>query len=132
MVESKKRPPEVCLDWHKPIARQYEDRDVFEEVTQPDLSPSLYSMVTTQTVGSMPGNSPNYVFQDIGDDDEEGHSHPDYGKLGTLDPIERENVVNSLVDNFETNFNEKEKDDRTEGAPENAPSTASPETSGEA
>lgn len=97
MVKAK-RPREVCLDPFEPIYTISNDRDQYEQVTLPDISPSLYQMVTTGTVGSMQGNTQLYQFPDLGDDDE-AHDHPDYMKLDKLDIVEKEQFINNFIEN---------------------------------
>lgn len=83
---------EVCLDPREPCARTYNDRDMTEQVTVPDLSMSLSQMVMTGNVGVMPGANPAYSDPDLGDDDE-AHEHPDYEKLNKMDIVDKENYV---------------------------------------
>jgi len=89
---------EVCLDPRKPCARQYEPLDIFEQVTVQDVAPSLYQMVMSGTVGSMPGNSQFYQYPDLGEDDE-AHDHPDYEKLDKLDIVEKEMYAEQWLKN---------------------------------
>lgn len=113
MVKNEK-PSEVCLDPYKPIAQTYNWLPN-EEVTELDVSPSLYQMITSATVGSMPGNSNAYKYPDIGDDDE-AHDHPDYSKLDSLDLAERDNYVNEFLNN-PNNYEKKEEQPKVEDEP---------------
>lgn len=97
----------VCLDNSKPLAREYVNGDIHQIVTVPDVSPSLYQMISTATVGSMPGNSPNYKYPDLGEDDDQAHDHPDYEKLNQLDIVEKESFVESWLEKPE-NYEKKE------------------------
>jgi len=99
-----KKPREVCLDPYDPIAINKNDRNEKEVVTVIDESPSLYQMVMSGSVGSMPGNTNLYTYPDLGDD-EEAHEHPDYMRLDRLDILEKEEFVN----NFNLNPNNYEK-----------------------
>lgn len=98
MVKEKEKVKTVCLEPSEPCAREYNDRNIFEQVTVPDVSPSLYQMVTTATVGSMPGSSPAYQYPDLGDDDQ-AHDHPDYMKLNDLDIVEKNEFVDKWLEN---------------------------------
>lgn len=102
------RPPEVCLDSYVPIAKVYEERNTKEQVTIPDVSPSLYQMVMSGTVGSMPGNTNLYNYPDLGDDDDEAHEHPDYMKLDKMDIVEKEDFVENFTNN-PNNYEKKEQ-----------------------
>jgi len=104
--------PDICLDHRKPCARTYEPLDIFEQVTVPDVAPSLYQMVTTATVGSMPGNSVLYQYPDLGDDDD-AHDHPDYEKLDKLDIVEKEAYAENFLNNPK-NYEKKDVSDKTE------------------
>lgn len=94
MVKEKKEVPEVCLDYRKPLAREYNDR-VNEQVTEPDTSLSLTQMVMTGTVRS---SNPNYIYPELPEDDEEAHDHPDYEKLDKQDIVEKEQFVENWLE----------------------------------
>lgn len=103
MVKEKKY-PDVCLHPDNRLAKEYHHGDIYEQVVEPNLSPSLYQMVQTATVGSMPGSSPAYSYPDLEDDDDLAHEHPDYEKLNQLDIVEKEVYVNewlSKPENYE-------------------------------
>lgn len=113
MVKEKETPT-VCLDPRYPIAREYPHGDIHEQVTEPSITPSLYQMIQTSTVGSMQGNSA-YAYPDLGDDDDQVHDHPDYEKLDKLDPVEKSNFVDQWLEN--PDLYEKAKDVSTETEP---------------
>lgn len=116
MVKEKKTPPVIIvLDPALRNALQHEHGDIHEQVTVPDMSPSLYQIVMTGNVGSMPGNSSQYNFPDLGDDDE-AHEHPDYMKLHKEDIVIKEQFVNEFVTQNQR-VDEKAKED-VSGAPD--------------
>lgn len=88
----------VCLDPSKPLAHEFRHQFFDEQVTVPDCGPSLYQMVTSMTVGSMPGSNPAYAYPDLGDDDE-AHDHPDYEKLNHMDMVHKEEYADEFVNN---------------------------------
>lgn len=105
---------EVCLDPRKPCARTYEWPNKDEQVTIPDVAPSLYQMVMSGTVGSMPGNSTMYQYPDLGEDDD-AHDHPDYEKLDKIDQVEKEMFAENWLQNPK---NYEQKDVSTKANPE--------------
>jgi len=111
-----KRPSTVCLDPENPIAREYNDRDIFEQVTTPDVSPSLTYMVRTGMVGEAMAGSSLYEYPELGTDDE-AHDHPDYQKLMSQDIVEQSEFVNILE-----NLNQKADEDTDDSKPVPAPS----------
>lgn len=118
MVKDKK-PSEVCLNPRFPCARQYEHGNIFEQVTVPDVSPSLYKMVTTGMVGSITGNARNFSYPDLEEDEELAHDHPDYEKLNHLDNVEKEAFVEDWLHNpknYEKRKEEPPKEDQKDTA----------------
>lgn len=115
MVKEKSAPT-VYLE-HAPRV-EHPHGNIFEEVTEPDVSPSLLNMVTSATVGSMSVNSPKYQFPDLGDDDS-AHEHPDYEKLDKLDVVDKALYVENWLEN--PNLYEKEKTDLSKGDAEGEP-----------
>lgn len=93
MVKQKVR--EVCLDPRNPCAREYQERDIFEQVTEPDVSMSLTQMVNT---GTVPSSGKNYVYPDLPDDEEAAHDAPDYEKLNSSDIVEKEQFVEQWLE----------------------------------
>lgn len=82
---------EVCLDPRKPVGRiAYNDLNIFEQVTVPDVAPSLSAMVRSGVVPA--GSSTLYTSPDFETDDE-AHDGPDYSKLNNLDLVEKEEFV---------------------------------------
>lgn len=106
---------EVCLDPRKPCARTYEPLDIFEQVTIQDVAPSLYQMVMSGSVGSMPGNSNLYQYPDLGESDDDYHDHPDYEKLDKLDIVEKEQYAEQFLNDPK---NYEKKDSSTTAEPE--------------
>lgn len=111
----------MCLNPRNPIARVYQDRNDQEQVTVQDFSPSIYDMVRTGNVGSMPGNSSSrYTFPDVPDDDDAAHGLPDYQRLKDADMVEREAFVDDFVanpDNYEKS-GEVSQEEKIKPAPE--------------
>lgn len=123
---------EVCLDRYNPVARTYEDRNILEQVTVPDVSPSLYQMVSTATVGSMPGNSPAYQYPELGTDDE-AHDHPDYEKLNKEDIVLKEEYVEKWLEkaeNYEKAVESKVVPEKENEQPEKEPQKENEPTKG--
>lgn len=100
---------EVCLDPKDPCARWYPNKNEFEQVTVPDLSMSLSHMVATNTVQ---GVSSKYVDPGFIDDDV-AHDQPDYGKMGTMDPVDKEEFVQYFNDFTKFKKDEEEENART-------------------
>lgn len=100
--------PDVCLDRRNRLAREYQRENADEQVTMPDMSPSLTAIVMTGNVGSMPGNNNRYVYPDMPDDDNEAHEMPDFQALQSIDPVEKENLVNEFI-NDDNNYVKEEK-----------------------
>lgn len=98
--------------------------DIFEQVTVPDISPSLYNMVMSGTVGSMSGNNRGFSFPDLAEDDDEAHEAPDYEKLDKLDAVDKANYVENWLQN--PNLYEKENTS-TEAPPAEPQKNAKPE-----
>nr|QJB18746.1 MAG: hypothetical protein [Microvirus sp.] len=83
----------VCLDPNEPIAKVYHDRDMFEQITIPDISPSLYQMVNNSSALGLTGNNSKYQYPELDDDDNEAHDSPDYEKIDKLDIVEKTQFV---------------------------------------
>lgn len=118
------RPAEVCIDPYQPIAREYNLPGYTDSITEPNLAPSLYQMITTATAGSMPGNSSAYYFPDMEEDD---HDFPDLGKIPTLDPVEREQLLKDFMTN-PNNYEKKEETISAEGDAQAEPQAVKGET----
>lgn len=104
--------PEVTLTTKQPLAKTYYHGDPFEQVTQPDVSPSLTQMVSTGLVGNF---SNKYEFGEHDDDD---HDFPDMQKIANDDKAVREmylNDINNQANEEYENLNKKEdeKDNKT-------------------
>lgn len=93
----------ICLDPRKPLAREYNDRDIFEKTVQIDFSPSIYDMVKTGVAGISNVNSGRYTFPPTPDDDNEAHEMPDYQRLRDIDIAEKEQVIDEFL-NDENNY----------------------------
>ena len=118
---------EIYLDPHNPIAREYNDRDIYEITVRPDYSTNLTQMVMTGTVGSLTvHHNGKYQYPELGDDDE-AHDHPDYEKLHNSDPVVKENYVEEFINN-PNNYEKVEKVEKTE----NKEATEGNPSSGEA
>lgn len=116
---TKKAVRTYCIDPAEPLAREYNERDIYEQVTVPDIGPSLHHMVSTGDVGPMSSRSRNYTYPDLGDDDN-AHDHPDYEKLDHLDLVEKEEYVENFIknpNNYEKPI-EKPKDEEQKPAAE--------------
>lgn len=86
-------------------------RDIFEQVTKPDFSPSLYSLVSSGVAGSQM-SSRLYTFPVVPEDDVAAHDMPDYQRLKDVDMVEREDFVDDFVnnpDNYERIESKKEE-----------------------
>lgn len=101
--KSKQSPPEVTLSTSKPLASTYYHGDPFEQVTVPDVSPSLSQMVSTGLVGNF---SNKYEFGEHDDDD---HDFPDMQKIANDDKAVRENYFNELSQQADEEFKELNK-----------------------
>lgn len=109
-VEVANLPRQLIRLWHVPQV-QSEHGDIYEQVTEPDVSPSLYQMITTATAGSMPGNNQAYEYPELGTD-EQAHDHPDYEKLNKLDLVEKDIYVENWLqkeENYEIKKKEREE-----------------------
>lgn len=117
---------EVTLDYRKPLAREYNERDIFEQVTVQDTSPSLRHMVQTGQVG---GTSGRYYFPDTSDNDDENHDLPDEQRLSMEDPVIRSQYVDSFVNNPNNYNNEEHDQDPVEIKEDPEPKVSDPKTS---
>lgn len=97
---------EITLDPKQPLAREYPSLNN-EQVTVPDFSISIQSMVLNGTAGQLAQNSQHsgkYNYPTITGDDETDHNTPDYGKIKDGDLTERDEFVNEFLtnpDNYE-------------------------------
>lgn len=104
--------------------------DIFEQITEPDVSPSLHQMVVTQTVAAMAVRSSAYSSPDYDADSEEdddlAHDDPDYMKLHGLDIVDKEAFVEEwLLD--PKNREKVEQKDPSAAAPTKEPEHKEPE-----
>lgn len=125
--ENKEEVREVCLDSRKRLATTYTWLDN-EQVTVPDVAPSLMSIVMTGNVGSMPSNSSRYSYGPQIDDDEELHETPDFMKLKDADLVERQQFIDEFV---EQNQEKDEKDSGEETEIKEAEDAKAAEASGQ-
>lgn len=91
----------------KPIAMEYQNGDIFELVTEPDVSPSLAHMVQTGNVIDA-GSGRFYQYDDLPDDEEEAHAMPDASLVPRMDVVIQDQIVEDLVTNPE-NYEKVEK-----------------------
>lgn len=94
--------PEHTLDKYKPLASTYAHGDETEQVTIPDMSPSLHQMVVTGVAGTTSGK---YSFVDVDEDD---HDAPDYEKLSKADPALKAEFMDSFINNPD-NYEKREE-----------------------
>lgn len=100
------QPQEICLHPSKRSAKEYNDRDVNELVTEPDESPSLYQMVENATAANYMNKNNNYEFPDLEEEDELAHERPDYEKLNLMDDVHKAEFVEAFI-NDERNYEKK-------------------------
>lgn len=77
---------------------EFNSRDRFEQVTKPDFSASLYSLVSSGVAGSQM-SSRGYIFPEVPQDDLVAHEMPDYQRLKDVDMVDREEFVEDFIQN---------------------------------
>lgn len=96
MVKQKDVVRTVTLDPAEPLARQYEWGDPTRSDTVPDAAPGLQTMIENSRAADIQLlKSDAYKYPDLGDDDE-AHEHPDYSKIGSLDPAEKTEILENI------------------------------------
>lgn len=83
-----------------PIAREYRPGDIYELVTEPDVSPSLAHMVQTGNVIDA-GSGRFYQYDDLPEDEEEAHAMPDASLVPRMDVVIQDQIVEDLITNPE-------------------------------
>lgn len=100
--------------FHEPI-RWPNPRNIFEQVTKPDFSASLYSLVSSGVAGSQM-SSRLYQFPIVPDDDLLAHEMPDYQRLKDVDMVDREEFVEDFIQN-PSNYEKVERIEPKEETP---------------
>lgn len=110
----------VVLNPEDRDAREQRWCDPREQVTVPDLAPSLASMVMTGVVGSMSSANRYSFTHDAETESDEDHDMPDYQRLKDEDYVVREEFSKELFDSL------KKQHEKNEGKEGGTPSAGAP------
>lgn len=96
-------PREVCLNPKERCAKEYHMGDIHQLLTEPNVMPSIESMVNTGIVGA--GSSHLYDYPEQFEDDDEMHEQLDMPHTMRQDRV----IINDLIGDLETPEERKEE-----------------------